>query len=212
MKRLSPEFKPFKPVERPKVILTEGLDGKEVFCALLSHLGLIEDFEVRDAGGKDNLRRYLRALVITPGFRDVVSLGVVRDANTYPERAFQSVHDALEAAGLAAPEKPFDAVGKHPRTTIMILPNGDDRGELEDLLLKSVEDDPAMDCVEQYFECLKNQLNDHMIPKKLAKARAHAFLASRRRPSLRLGEAAQAGYWPWNNPAFDSLQSTLNNL
>lgn len=114
MKPLSPEFKPLKPLDRPKVILTEGLDGKEVFCALLSHLGLIEDFEVREAGGKDNLRRYLRALVITPGFRDVASLGVVRDANTYPKRAFQSVHDALEAAGLTAPEEPFEAVGRHP--------------------------------------------------------------------------------------------------
>ena len=41
------------------------------------------------------------------------------------------------------------------------------------------------------------------------KARAHAFLASRTRPELRVGEAAEAGHWQLDSPVFDPLKSFL---
>ncbi len=43
-------------------------------------------------------------------------------------------------------------------------------------------------------------------------ARLHAFLASRYKPDLRLGTAAQAGYWPLTDPAFQSLVDFLHML
>ncbi len=48
---------------------------------------------------------------------------------------------------------------------------------LEDLCLKSVEDDPAMECVQEYFDCISDKLDD--LPKNISKAKARAFLASR---------------------------------
>jgi hypothetical protein len=35
-------------------------------------------------------------------------------------------------------------------------------------------------------------------------------LASRPRPGLRLGEAAEASIWPWDHPAFEPLKAFLN--
>ena len=46
----------------------------------------------------------------------------------------------------------------------------------------------------------------------LHKARAHAWLASRVEPDKRVGEAAQAGYWPWGADAFLDLWSFVGSL
>lgn len=37
----------------------------------------------------------------------------------------------------------------------------------------------------------------------------HVWLASEVEPEKRLGEAAEAGYWPWTSPAFDALRQFL---
>ncbi len=89
----------------------------------------------------------------------------------------------------------------------MILPNEKDRGMLEDVCLKSIKDDPVFLCLEEYFECVKKKLG--AIPSNMSKAKVHAFLASRERPDLRLGEAAQCEYWPFDNPAFTPIKQFL---
>ena len=50
------------------------------------------------------------------------------------------------------------------------------------------------------------------MPKDMAKAEVHAFLASREEPDKRLGEAAEAGYWPLGDPAFGHLKNFVLNL
>lgn len=50
------------------------------------------------------------------------------------------------------------------------------------------------------------------MPYNMAKAKVHTFLASRIEPDKRLGEAAQAGYWPFNDPVFDPLKNFILNL
>ena len=49
-------------------------------------------------------------------------------------------------------------------------------------------------------------------PGNLAKAKVHAWLASQVDPDKRLGEAAQAGYWPWDSCVFESLKDFMRNL
>jgi hypothetical protein len=46
----------------------------------------------------------------------------------------------------------------------------------------------------------------------MSKACVHAWLASKERPDKRLGEAAQAGYWPFEHSAFDALSQFLLSL
>jgi hypothetical protein len=59
----------------------------------------------------------------------------------------------------------------------MVLPGGDRPGMLEDVCLQSVENDPAMGCVEEYFGCLKKRLSE--LRQNLSKARVRSFLVSR---------------------------------
>jgi len=43
----------------------------------------------------------------------------------------------------------------------------------------------------------------------MTKAHLHTWLASQREPDKRLGEAAEAGFWPWTNTVFDFLRQFL---
>ena len=69
-----------------------------------------------------------------------------------------------------------------------------------------------MECVDRYFECLSQTEIEG--PKKvwMSKARLHAFLASRDRPGLRLGEAAESGIWPLETDAFRPLLELIRML
>jgi hypothetical protein len=92
----------------------------------------------------------------------------------------------------------------------MILPEEGAHGMLEDLCLKAVARDPAIGCVEYYFQCLQQQ--GLSVSHNTSKAKIQAFLASRPEEGKRLGEAAQAGYWPWNNEAFLQVRDFLQKI
>jgi hypothetical protein len=174
-------------IKEPTILLVEGKDDIFFFNAFISHLGL-KNIQIVDMEGKTQLRDRLRALIVAPGFKaKVASLGIVRDANANPRGAFQSVCDALKALNLPVPERPLVSVGIRPKVTILILPKEDTSGMLEDICLKSVQKDPALFCVDQYFNCLQEQ--GISLPQNESKAKVQVFLGSRKEPGLRLGEA-----------------------
>jgi hypothetical protein len=191
------------------VLIVEGREEELFFGALIEHLGL-QNIQIMPIGGKEQLRRNLKALARSPSFAKVVSLGIVRDANANPRAAFQSVRDALQAVNLPAPDRPLIPTGRDLQVTVMIVPAEDTPGMLEDLCLRSVLSDPATPCMEQYFQCL--QQRDLPLPRNMPKARVQAFLASRREAGKRLGEAARAGYWPWNEAAFEPVKDFLQQV
>ena len=196
-------------ITQPSLLVVEGREEELFFGALIKHLGL-QHIQVMGVGGKTNLRRNLKALTLSPRFAQVISLGVVRDANNNPGAAFQSVRDALHAVNLPAPERALMPAGDSPQVFVMILPGEGSPGMLEDLCLRAVVQDPAMLCVERYFECLQQE--DLSLPDNMSKARVQVFLASRRKARLRLGVAAQAGYWPWDKKAFEQVRNFLQQI
>ena len=200
---------PERSITRSKLVLAEGRDEEHFLASLLRHLA-IHDIEVHSYQGKDNLRRYLIGLMNTPGFAQVESIGVVRDADNNAAAAFQSVQGNLTAVGLPVPEEVLVAAGTTPRVTVFIMPGNADQGALEDLCLSALENDPAIGCVSDFMECIHQVVTN--VPGNLSKAKMHAFLASREDPELRLGEAAQRGYLPWGNPAFNHLTGFVRSL
>lgn len=199
-----------KTLTHSKQLLVEGRDGVAFFAALLNQLGQRE-IQIQNFGGITELRPFLKALRNEPGFEEIVtSLGVIRDAETNPQGAFQSVRDALRASGLPASEKPEVVESGSPQTVVLILPNASTPGMLETLCLESVANEPAINCVDHYFDCLNQQTG--FSPNNVFKARLHAFLSAKPKPGLRVGDAASAGYFPWDHPAFDHIKQFLLNL
>lgn len=81
---------------------------------------------------------------------------------------------------------------------------------LETLCLQAVVSDPAIKCVDRYLECVAKRMGS--LPGNRDKARLHAFLSSRPKPDLLLGQAASAGYFRWDHPAFDHVKQFLLGL
>lgn len=201
---------PASTITHEKLLVVEGEDAKRFFNAALNHLGLLASIEVRNAGGHAEWPAFMRALVAAPGFEVVQSLALVRDAEGSARSAFQSISGTLRRAGLAVPARPNTMAPGTPGVCVFILPDCTHRGMLETLCLAAVAGDPAMRCVEQFMDCVRQQAA--VPPSNEDKAQLHAFLASRTRPDLRLGEAAERGIWPWDGPVLEPLIRFLANL
>ncbi len=196
-------------IQASKLLLVEGKDEQQFFSALFQRASL-GGIQVVPLEGKSSLTRKLEAIKATPGFDQVVSLGLIRDGDDDPPTAFQSVRSSLRAVRLPVPNTLGVPLGSNPRVSVMILPDGTRQGMLEDLCLDSVLGEPVMQCVNQYFACVREQAG--MLPRLLAKAKVHTFLASRPEPGKRLGEAAAIGYWPLGHSAFTGITHFLRSL
>ena len=143
-------------ISKANLLVVEGHDDALFFNALAKHLNL-GDIQFLPIGGKTKLRENLRVLAISPGFSDVASLTIVRDADDNPKGAFQSVQDALKSAALPSPEKPFERYGQEPQVMVMILPEEGKAGALEDLCLNSVADDSIIRLFQVSMRATKRQ-------------------------------------------------------
>ena len=206
-----------------KLLLVEGNDDLRFFKALSQAIG-IDDVIVGSYNGKPNLRNDLSDRVRSPGFHAVSSLGIVRDADDSSQAAFDSVIGSLRRVNLPTPDAPAMPIEQDGlRVSILILPPDAEQGELENVCLSSIAGTPDLQCVESYFDCL-SKVEPSISANHIAKARLHSYLAigsvyttddgniTRRRPALRLGEAAEAGVWDWSSTAFQQIEDFLRNL
>jgi len=198
------------PITHSKVLVVEGDDAVQFFKALLRDLDLLAQVEIRNARSVSELPKYLGTLAVTYGFAGVTSLGVVRDAEANATSAFQSVCGGLQRANLSVPRQPMAFSEGSPKTSVFVLPDGVNPGMLETLCYQAVSRDPAVLCVEEYFACLERQ--GITLPTNMPKAHLHAFLASRPKPDLLLGQAAHAGYLQLESPVFDRVKHFLRAL
>ena len=197
-------------IKSPKLLLVEGQSEYRFFGFLLEKLNAAATIQVANYRGKDSLKRFLRMLRVSPEYPALESIGVTRDADVSSDRAFQSVCGLLGSAGLDAPVAPMILTRGKPRVAVYVLPDCASPGTLETLCLSAVESDPAMPCVDEFLRCLED--TTHMPSKNPDKARAHTFLASRARPELRVGEAAEAGHWRLDSPVYNPLKRFLQAL
>src|SRR5437868_2714767 len=124
------------PITHQKLLLVEGATPFYFFLALLRHLRLENDIEIRNFGGIGDLHPALRLLVATPGFPNVTSVGIIRDAETDARGSFDSVCSGLRAAGLSIPLGMLVTATGIPNTSVLILPDCASPGMLENLCLQ----------------------------------------------------------------------------
>lgn len=202
-------------IDKPKVIVAEGVDADR-FLHWACQAYDVQDARVYNFGGVTDLRSYLRLLRKTPGFDQLQTLVVARDAERSGSAAFESAANALHANGFPVPRKAFSFARGNPRTAVIIFPGHHKTGRqpselaagaLEDLCLKTVADDPLMECVDDYIECAREH-GEPLRPER--KARLHAFLAAKGSyAGLKLGEATRAGAWDLEHPALRPFKQVI---
>ena len=197
-------------IESKIQLLVEGNDQRNFFEAFIDHLSLA-DIQIQNFGGVTDLRPFLSILVKRSGFRETVqSVGIVRDAETSAQAAFQSVRSSLSNAGLPVPNRPEDRAGSSPAVTVLILPGNNRPGMLETLLNETFANTPVDDCISTFFDCVKDSSGAAI--QRPHKARARVYLTTKPDPHLSVGVAAKRGYWNLNYPVFDQLRQFLRAL
>ena len=190
-----------------RVLIVEGEDAL-YFWARACKIFTENPIQVFFFRGNGNLRRFLKIFAARRDFGRVESLAIIRDAETDPQAAIDSIKSGLQNANLPVPDFPFTFAEGTPRTAFLLQPGfatnaAGNRvylpGTLEDLCLITVEGDPCLDCVAQYIECIEG-LNEPM--RWRHKMRLHAFLAGKDAyVGAKIGEAANQGAWDWHHVA-----------
>jgi hypothetical protein len=203
---------PRAPIRLRTVLVVEGRDMFGFFLALLRELALDSQIEVRNGGGVPQLYDYLAVLPNIAGFDAVISLGVVCDTEADPARAFTGLCNALGRASLAIPAAALQATTPPPppRVTVALLPDASTPGMLETVCWRALASDVRLPCVEEFLKCIATQTGQPVA--RVEKSRVYAYIASREEPWFLLGQAAQAGYFPWASPAFDEVKRFLQGL
>lgn len=201
-----------------KVIVVEGKDEKNFFDSLLRYLN-INDFQIEEVGGKNQFKDKLPALKLRPGFFQadgsslVTHLVVIRDQNG--DNALSSIKEILKKEGFTPPDNHGQFSKDHPKVGIFIMPGETVEGTmLEDLCLKTVEDHPAMDCINEFASCVSKL---ETTPKNISKSKtavfkAQVFLAAQPESVDSVGLAAKKHYWNFDSPALDELKHFLKNI
>ena len=153
-------------------LLVEGFDDKTFFDQLAKHLEYRGKFGIVECGGWTKVNDALLILISdTEYFRKLRHVAIVRDADRNTD-AFSSVKSALGKAngevskreneeGELQPIHEYPIPSQHltmlagsPSVSVMILPDVDERGALENYVKKALMCDQLWACVEDYFNCL----------------------------------------------------------
>ena len=196
-------------IEEKKQLLVEGNDQRNFFEAFIKHLNR-QNVQIQNFGGVNELRGFLRGFIKVPDFHSVESIGIVRDAETNADGAFQSVVTAIEAVGLPIPERADQKKTDYPRVSVLILPDGRSPGMLETLLNRSFADDSVNGCIDVFFQCVNDLPNGQI--QRPEKARTHAYLSTRPEPQFSVGVAAKNNYWDLDHKEFEPIRSFLAGL
>ncbi len=205
-------------IKETRLLLVEGADALYFYIWTCQAFGA-NGIQVLNFGGIKNLPLFLKQLTLLPGYANVESIVIGRDAEQDPEAAVKSVNGAFKNAGLPVPAKPFHFVGSAPRVAFMLFPGfivdaaGKkclSAGTLEDLCLEIIEDPVTLVCVDRYVDCL--QANGQEV-RHLHKTKVHAYLAGKSDfVGLKIGEAARVGAWDWNHSKLELFRGIITGM
>ena len=200
-----------------KLLLTEGADAYFFLIWACVNFG-IEDVQVLDYGGINELTKYLGQLKLAPCFDDLVkTIVVIRDAERNAGGAVSSIKTSLRATGLPAPNKPFEFCEKVDlRTAFAIFPGNVDEsgaftdGTLEDLCLAMIGNEPLLECVSAFLECAAT-INEPLTHSH--KSIIHAYFSAKNKfVGMKIGEAAKSGALNWDHKLFEPFKQLIQSM
>ena len=202
-------------IKQPKLLLVEGVDAYYFFIWACEAFG-VNDVQVMNFGGITDLADYLKTLPMVPGYEQVKTIAIARDAENDPVAAVSNVKRALQQINLPVPSIPFEFAGTLPRVAFMVFPgtttdvdghNILSPGTLEDLCLEIVKDCSTFECVDLFIQCLQSKGQEI---KRLHKTKLHTYLAGNNDfVGLKIGEASKAGAWDWNHCKIDPFRQII---
>ena len=151
------------------------------------------------------------------GFDKVTSLLIIRDAERDAISASREIQHALEKNGLPVPQGAHCWEGESIKTGFVLFPTCDgavQNGTLEDLCL-SILSDPSSEEVLKEIDGFLKRLEGRRQKTfaRIFKAKLHTYFSVHNDyVSLKIGEAAVAGAFDWENAALEPLKNFLEEI
>ena len=210
-------------VVKRHIILCEGRDAEEFMINFLNSVKsdradfLHHEIQVFDFGGNENLYNFIEILKKMDGYDRVRSMLVIRDAEASSERAQNDIQAALTRAKLPTPRSVYAWESGDINTAFLLFPTCDRasaNGTLEDLCLSILAEDgkaEILNDIDDFIMSLK-QNRERRFPHEF-KAKLHTYFSvTDRYVSLKIGEAARAGAFDWENEALDALRRFVESM
>jgi hypothetical protein len=137
---------------------------------------------------------------------------IARDAEKDADAAAESIRHSMKQASIPVPEKPFEyAQNPEMKTAFMIFPGPEQaKGTIEDLCLSAVEDDPLMECVDDYLKCAKAK--GEQFP-RIHKNKLYCFLAGKNDyAGFTISHAFKAKVWPPEHPVLEPFKKIIQEM
>ncbi len=202
-------------IRKTKLLLVEGKEDLRVFKELCAYWGL-QDIQIMQMEGITNLHSRLKVVVRDPGFRNLRTLAIARDADSNAQRAFQSVLNALSKCPPLRTNLPSKAGvhgGNRPATTVFIAPDNESPGNLETMLNRTKAGDPIDACIEEFFACLGREAEFNLTGRHRDKARAYARIAASSNPARSVGHSVRSHeVWNLNHESLSPVKAFLSGL
>lgn len=207
-------------IHKPYLIMCEGEDELRFLISFLN-CSEVEDYpffandvQVINFGGNEELPLKLNVLKITPGFEQVKSLLILRDAEKDAQVAIRQIQNGLTKAGLPTPSEPGKWEGKNLKTGFLLFPTCDTsvhEGTLEDLCLSILKEDASFEILTEIDTFLKLLEERHQREfRHEFKAKLHTYFSiTDKFVGMKIGEAANAGAFDWNSVKLNSLKTFL---
>ena len=209
-------------IEKSKILFVEGNDEVKFFESLFKQWnpeisGLIQIVEY---GGKDRLDPFLSMLSKTEHFiENATSIAITRDSDRSKNAAIDSINSTIRKLFGHSPISQASFKQKDElKVGIFVLPGEQDGGELEDLILESLNGNPITNLVESYLENLKKITKPEDVsstfhfPKKPSKAKIQIYFSSMKESDPRTGICAQRKHIDFTHPCFDKIKRFLEEL
>jgi len=193
-----------------KILLVEGEDDEKFFKHYMLHLGInVDEIHIIKTKGTFN-EDYVKSLTTRPGFVGNINLlGIIKDSDSGITSTFENIKDLFNGTNLNFPDSPYCFSHNGIRVGAFIIGNNSDIKMLEDLCLKTVENKPEIECINNLFECISKIDNREF--EKPSKSKAQAYLATQTVYAKHIGLGAKEGHWDFTSTALNSLKEFLSN-
>ena len=171
-----------------KLLLVEGKTDKDVVYHIRERASIPQS----PVSVENDVDRLLRAIYEAVKNEERMVLGIMLDADDYPERRWQAVAGRLRKAGIELPSFPqpegvvidSDPSKGLPRVGVWMMPDNEKPGELEDFLKRMLPpSDPVWPLAKAYINGIPTPHRKFQKGKTL-RAKVHAWLAARKDPRL----------------------------
>ncbi len=191
----------------PYRLLVEGADDKHSIIPLMQRHNVNWDdtkepmLYICDCGGFDPLVKSIKVSVKT-----YKRLGIIVDANSNLFQRWQQVINEFSQIGIEFPVSPdkegtiVTGIFSDWKVGIWLMPDNQNKGELEDFLGKLVQSDDK--CWSYSDEATKHakQIGAKFSDKDFCKAKIHTWLSWQENPGLPFGTAITAKFLGANSP------------